>query len=188
MTGTDEQPGRDALTARQRAVYDAIVHGPRTTSPQHFQIADADGRLLGPFGLMVEVPETGEPLQALGAALRYRTSLTAREREIAILTVARCTASAFERYAHEAVGRAAGLTDDEIDGLRTGHFVAANDREAAVAALAACSADTSILTPDNRPENDVLARTAVIEVTVLAGYYRSLAQLMGLFSIGAPIQ
>ncbi|MGW6620844.1 carboxymuconolactone decarboxylase family protein [Nocardia sp. NPDC055002] len=176
----------DELSRQQRQVYDAIVNGPRASGPQHFPLVDAAGQLQGPFGLMVEFPEIGGPLQALGAALRYRTTLTGREREIAILTVARCTANSFERYAHEAAGRAAGLDETELARLHAGTFVTADAREAAVAMLTAWAVDQPTLTGIDRVTAQPLDRTSIAEVTALVGYYRTLAQLMGLFDIGAP--
>ncbi|MFB8003674.1 carboxymuconolactone decarboxylase family protein [Nocardia sp. NPDC056000] len=174
------------LTPQQRAVYQAIVHGQRSTGPQHFPLLDAQGHLQGPFGLMVEVPDIGGPLQELGAALRYHTALTAREREIAILTVARCTASDFERHAHEAVGRAIGLTDTELTALHEGTFTTPDPREQAIATLSAQLTTHPLTTPADLPATDILDRASVIEVTTLAGYYRTLSQLMGIFGIGAP--
>ncbi|MFF2554151.1 carboxymuconolactone decarboxylase family protein [Nocardia sp. NPDC058058] len=174
------------MTPRQRAVYEAIVHGQRASGPQHFPLLDSQGRLQGPFGLMVEVPEVGDPLQELGAALRYHTALTAREREIAILTVSRCTASNFERYAHEAVGRAIGLTDPELTALREGTFTTPDPREQAIATLSEHLTLRPVATPGDLPPAGILDRASVIEITTLAGYYRTLAQLMGVFDIGAP--
>ena len=57
---------------------------------------------------------SGSALQDLGAAVRYRSRLTDRAREIAILVVAHHWHSAFEIYAHEAVGAAAGLSAGEL--------------------------------------------------------------------------
>jgi hypothetical protein len=96
------------LDDQQRALYDAIAGGPRAAGPRLFALTDAAGRLNGPFNAMLFAPEVGTALQDLGAAIRYRSSLTARIREMAILAVAAHWDSAFERYAHEAVGRAAG--------------------------------------------------------------------------------
>src|SRR5438445_4546999 len=105
----------DQLDGSQRALYEQIVSGPRSTGPQHFPLVDGDGALTGPFGIMLHVPEIGRSLQDLGAAIRYRTSLGARVREIAILSVAAATSCAFEAYAHERVGRAMGLAATEIE-------------------------------------------------------------------------
>ena len=60
----------------------------------------------------------GTAQQELGAAIRYRTALTDRMRELAILLVAARWDSAFERESHEAIARALGFTDDELAAIR----------------------------------------------------------------------
>lgn len=109
-------PRPEELDPDQRAVYDAIVGGPRG-SASAFSLTDGEGRLEGPFNSMLLVPALGDTLQALGAAIRYRSPLTDREREIAILVLAACRRSEFEWYAHERVGLRAGLTAQEIEAL-----------------------------------------------------------------------
>ena len=66
-----------------RALYDRINAGPRGAS-----MVDDRGALIGPFNAMLLSPALGDPLQELGAAIRYRSSLTDRCRELAILIVA----------------------------------------------------------------------------------------------------
>ena len=78
------------MDAAQRAVHEAIANGPRRG--QHQQgtapIMDDAGRLLGPFAVMLLAPRVGGPLQEVGAALRFATTLSDRERELGILAVA----------------------------------------------------------------------------------------------------
>lgn len=177
-------PTPEDLDADQRALYDAITGGARGAGVQHFELRDTAGRLHGPFGLMLHVPRVGMPLQALGAALRFETELTPREREIAILTVARITDSSFERYAHNAVGAAVGLEAAELAALEDGTFTGQDPREDAVAALAARLTGTATVHPADVAS--ILPPQIVLEVTAMAGYYRLLAQMMGLFDVGAP--
>ena len=106
-------PTPDELRDDQRVVYEAIVGGPRGASSP-FALTDADGRLEGPFNAMLVTPAIGAATQELGAAIRYRTSLSARQREIAILTLAVLRRSEFEWYAHERVALRAGLSRNEI--------------------------------------------------------------------------
>lgn len=108
------------LDERQRDAYDKIVDGPRSSGPAAFQLTDPDGRLEGPFNAMLVNPVVGDALQELGAAIRHRSGLTDREREIAILAVATVRRCEFEWYAHERIGALAGLTDDEIAALDEG--------------------------------------------------------------------
>ncbi|WP_033292207.1 carboxymuconolactone decarboxylase family protein [Amycolatopsis jejuensis] len=170
----------NALTDDQRAVYDAITAGPRARGPQHFVLQNPDGTLNGPFGLMVGYPEVGGPLQALGAALRYRTALSDRERELAILTVAYATGSQFEQTAHEAVARTCGLDDDVLDALRNG-TPPPDEREQAIVELARHLTHTAEPTAQaTTTAATQLDQRTIYEVTVLTGYYRLLAHTMAL--------
>ena len=52
------------LDDEQRALYDAIAGGRRAQGPQLFRLADADGRLEGPFNAFLLQPRLGSALQA----------------------------------------------------------------------------------------------------------------------------
>lgn len=164
------------LTHRQRAVYDAILAGPRGNGFP-FALTAADGSLVGPFGLMVRFPEWGAPLQSLGAALRFESILPDRAREIAILTVAGGMHSPFEVQAHTAVGLAVGLREDEIAGLLSDVFAPDDVIELAVLRL------TRALLTGDAGESGPLDERQTAEVIILVGYYRLLAQLMSHFDV-----
>lgn len=176
------------LTPAQRALYDQITSGPRAAGPQHFGLVDDAGALAGPFGLMLYQPELGRPLQELGSAIRYRTSLSDRLREIAILAVAAATTSAFEQYAHERVGRAAGLTEPELADLAARRFVPVDPTESAGYRVCERLLDgTAGLTDLEYGEFvGALGERTLMELVVLVGYYRTLAQLLDVFDVGAP--
>jgi 4-carboxymuconolactone decarboxylase len=97
-----------------KALYDRIACGPRARGPQAFDLADERGRLHGPFNAMLISPEVGSAVQELGATIRYKSGLAPRAREIAILELSVLRASSFEWYAHERVGKQAGLSGEEI--------------------------------------------------------------------------
>ena len=175
------------LTDEQRAVYDSITSGPRAQGPQLFRLTDDAGGLEGPFNAFLLQPGLGGALQEVGAAIRYRTSFDARTREIAILRVAAAWDSSFEWYAHEAVGRAAGLTDDEIDAIRSDRFDAFSGAEALVLRVA------SALSIDNDLDDELydeavaaLGQAGVFELLTLVGYYAALALQMRVFRVTAP--
>ena len=172
-----------ALSEEQRALYHDIAGGPRASGP--FAVVGDDGALEGPFNAMLLQPALGAALQGLGGAVRYRTALTARAREIAILTVARVWDSAFERHAHEAVGRAAGLSDAELAALREGDAGAFPDPyEHMVFSIANALAARSDLTdPEYAEAVEALGLPIVFELTTLVGYYATLALQLRVFRV-----
>lgn len=176
------------LGPEQAALYDAIAGGPRASGPQHFALADRTGALEGPFGLMLHAPGLGTPLQELGAAIRYRTSLSDRHREIAILLVAVATSSEFEWHAHVRVGLAAGLGADELSALAAGSFVPADPVEAALVAVCrAVLEDVPLDDEEYAAHRASLGERTLLELVVLVGYYRTLASMLALFTVATPV-
>ena len=176
-----------ALDAEQRALYDAIAGGRRAQGPQLFLLADADGRLEGPFNAFLLQPRLGSALQALGASVRYDTGLDDRCREIAILVVAAHWRSDFEWYAHEAVGRAAGLGDGELAALRDGRHAELAGRESVVARTAAALVVRGDLDDDEYGEAVAcIGPAGLFELLTLVGYYATLALQLRVFRVPAP--
>lgn len=172
----------------QRALFDSITGGRRGAGPQHFQLQHPDGALTGPFNAMMFAPAVSNHLSALGEAIRFETSLTARQREIAILTVAAVRRSGYEWYAHERVGRAAGLTREELTAIRRHTSAAFTDvTEAVVLDVVAILATQRHL--DDRlfaAAESRLGHRALVELVILVGYYELLATVLDAFEIGVP--
>lgn len=169
------------LTPEQRGVYDDITGGPRASGAgRALGLTDADGRLHGPFNAMLVSPALGDAVQRLGAAVRYRTALTDRAREIAILEVARAERSDFEWFAHERIGARVGLTADELRALQHGEAASTFDAtEHAVHALvASLTRSGDVDDSAYAAATATLGATAVVELVTLVGYYRLLALAM----------
>ncbi|WP_433338137.1 carboxymuconolactone decarboxylase family protein [Spirillospora sp. CA-294931] len=177
-----------ALSDEQREVYDAVLDGPRTAEAPPYRMTDADGRLLGPWNAMVHSPSVGMPLQELASALRFRTAFTRREREIAILVVARHCRSDFEWYAHERVGAEAGLTVKELGALRAGEApLLADVRERVVhEAAREMAADGDLSDAVFTEAVAVLGRSCLVELVSLVGFYTALALQLRVFRMGVP--
>ena len=120
--------------------------------------------------------------------IRYGTSLTKREREIAILLTAAVHESAFEQYAHEAVGKQVGLTDDEIQSLRIVEVdVFSNVRERAVADVVVALLRRSDLNDGEYARAiEILGESLLFELIVLVGHYVTAAMQLRVFRVGAP--
>jgi 4-carboxymuconolactone decarboxylase len=176
------------LAPAQRDLYDAITGGPRAGQAGTVPIADADGRLLGPFAVMLLSPEVGNAMQQVGAKIRFGTTLTGRERELAILAVAGAARSDFERLAHEPAARALGLAQQQIDAVLAGRIPdGLSADEAAVGRLArVMTADRTLSDQDYADGVAALGRERLAELTWLVGYYGALALALAVFRPALP--
>ena len=167
----------DELSPEQRRLYDAITQGPRSKGPQLVPLMDAEGRLEGPFNAFLLSPDGGTALQEVGATIRYRTALSDRAREIAILEVSAHRRADFEWYAHERIGRAAGLSEDEITAIRRGKKIATLDPgETLVRRLVRMLLRERDLDRAAFEEaRDVLGARALMALIALVGYYDTIA-------------
>jgi 4-carboxymuconolactone decarboxylase len=86
----------DAMTPEQRRMAENLLAGPRKG-------------MAGPFSALIYSPETGDIAQQLGAQVRFRNTLPAKLKELAILTVARFWTAQYEWYAHHRMALEAGL-------------------------------------------------------------------------------
>jgi 4-carboxymuconolactone decarboxylase len=176
-----------ALDPERRELYDAIAGGPRSQGPQLFRLVDDDGALEGPFNAFLLQPQLGHALQAVGSAVRYQTALPDRAREIAILVVAVHWDSDFEWYAHEAIGRHVGLTDDELSAIRSGADDVLPEAERLLART------TRLLAADGDLDDAaygeavaLLGEAGLFELLTLVGYYATLALQLRVFRVTAP--
>ncbi|MEV0163592.1 carboxymuconolactone decarboxylase family protein [Nonomuraea fuscirosea] len=164
------------LDAETRTLYDKITSGPRGGF-----MVDGEGGLTGPFNAMLLSPTVGDPLQELGAALRYRSTLTGRARELAILVVAGHQDSAFEQAAHEPIARRLGFTEEQVRALRDGSPLTLPDPgEAAVLAVA-----RALVTKGDLDDGEyaALGERELFELTTLVGYYTTLALQLRVFRV-----
>lgn len=178
----------DELDDAQRAVYEAITSGPRSTNPGAGRLVDQAGRLEGPFNAFLLQPAVGTAWQSVGASLRYETRMSGRSREIAILVVAAHHRAEFEQHVHEPIARELGVTDEQLAGIRENDFALLAGDEALVAEAAL----QMLRTGDVRDEtyaglNDTLGESGIFELTSVVGYYSALALQLRVFDVRLPI-
>lgn len=179
----------DDLTGQQRKVYDIINQQMVPWAEKAgFKAKLPDGRLVGPFNPILLSPEMGEAFLTLQAVEGKNSSLSPRVRQVVILTVGAVWNSDYERYAHSAVAREAGLSDSAIEALAQGE--AANDLspEEHVA-----QRFTLTLTTDHHVEDELFdeARAAfsdrgIVDIIILAGCYDLISSLLNAFKVPAP--
>ncbi len=157
---------------------------------------------MGPFNAMLVNPAVGDALQQLGTAIRYRTELPARAREVAILVVAAHRRSDFEWRSHAPLALAAGLTDqdlaaicreeDPVDSTAPASPIAPASRTLSTADDVVRRIVRSLLVDRDLDDalfaqaTDQLGLGCVVELISLVGYYDGLALSMRALRVGLP--
>jgi 4-carboxymuconolactone decarboxylase len=179
----------EELTDAQRALYDALVASfGAWADTSGFDVIAPDGSLLGPLNPLLFSPVLGAAQIDVFHADRAGTSLPPRVHEVVILTVGAAWGSDYELYAHRAVGRQAGLSDDVIDAL-LGHQPPdfRNEQEAIAHTF------TRQLVGEHRVDSETYARTeqafghkGLVDIVLLIGLYLATCALINAFEVPAP--
>ena len=186
----DDYPARLPLVPEgvrselQERIIEELTEGVRAQRSARRRI-DADGRLSGPFQAMLVAPEVGYPLQALGSAIRYRSSIPDRLRELAILFIAGRLDSEYEWAAHVGLGRNLGLNEEQLESLRGGETPTGISLEERVAltVVEVCLADGRLGPGSYASLLETLGVVQLVELSTLVGYYRLLAIQLELFDV-----
>lgn len=178
----------DDLTADQRGLYDKLTTGKRGGGQRRFPLTDEDGGLQGPFNAMLLSPGVGDALQQVGAALRFAGTLTARQRELATLTVAAAESAEYEWAAHAHLAAQAGLTEAQIADIQ--HDIPLDLPDEAEQAVLTASRELvkagDLTDTTYAKARDLLGMRALYEVVTLVGYYRLLAVQMRVYGVTVP--
>ena len=97
---------REQVAEKEQPAYDAFMQ------------ARAGRANIGPYTLLLHMPEMAQRLEALRTYLRDEKSLPQKLQELVMISVAREMSCAFIWYAHAAAARQAGVRDDIVDSIR----------------------------------------------------------------------
>jgi 4-carboxymuconolactone decarboxylase len=163
------------LTGRQKEIYDKIVSSPR-------------GGVRGPFGVLLHAPGVADPVQALGAYLRFESVLPAKLRELAILITARFWTAQFEWHVHRGFAEKEGLDPAVIDAIATRKTPDFKTPEEKVVYAYVRELHKQHRVSDATYEVAVrvLGREATVELTALAGYYTLISMVLNAFEVEVP--
>jgi 4-carboxymuconolactone decarboxylase len=168
-------PDPDTMDADQRRVYDKIVSGRR-------------GRIQGPLRAALYNAELADRWQALGELLRYNTTLTPRQSELAILVTGRACRSPFEWYAHRLEAERVGIESDVIEALLAESVPGDLSADEAIVVQVAIELNRFNSVSD-ATYADALARLGerrLVELTALVGYYTMVAMTLNAHEIPLP--
>ena len=168
-------PTPETMSVDQRRVYDQIVAGPR-------------GKVVGPLRAALHNADLAERWQALGELLRYRTSLSPRLSELAILVTGRACRSPFEWHAHRIEAEKAGVEATIIDALlaETVPPDLAPEEDAVVRYAVELNHLNSVSDTTYAQALVCLGERGVVELTALVGYYTMVAMTLNAHEVPLP--
>ncbi len=179
----------DSLTPAQNSLHERIQADQIPWAEKSgFEAALPDGRLLGPFNALLYGPEVGAAYLDYFAAEKKNTSLSERVHEIVILTVGAAWGSAYELYAHTAVGKSVGLSEPIINAILAGQTP-----QGLSAPEAAAYEFTRQLAETRRVDAATYARTqaalgdkGLVDIVMLTGLYLTTCALLNAFQVPVP--
>ncbi|BCF90987.1 MULTISPECIES: carboxymuconolactone decarboxylase family protein [Paraburkholderia] len=176
---TNRLPPFDAsrATPDQKAVLDEILSGPR-------------GNLNGPFLGWIHSPELAQHAQRLGAFCRYKTGLSLRLSELAILVTASRWQAQAEWFIHYPIAIDAGVRAEDAEAIRLGQapsFADADD--ALIYAFATELYDTKRVSDATYAKTvERFGHEVAINLVGLLGYYALVAMTLNVFGMRAQGQ
>jgi len=165
----------DQMTPEQQEGYRFLVDGPR-------------GRLPGPYKVWVHNPKLVHAAAPLGQHFTPgASSLSEREREIAVLVITAKWHSAYPNNAHEKRGKEVGLPDAAVEAIVAGLPTSFPDaREQIVYEVAMALANVRLV-PQGLHDRAVrvLGHESITDMIVLMGYFTCVSLTMNFYAVPA---
>ena len=163
------------LDEEGRAIYQNLA-GPR-------------GGLGGMYLALMNNPKLAEQIGALGTYLRFHGLLRDDVRELAILATARGLGVAYEWEQHAPIALAAGVPQEVVHALQAGDFAAPS---MSALYVDVCRAARHVVAQQSLPDvlqqrlQRALGLKGVVELVVLCGFYRCIANVVTAFDVALP--
>ena len=156
---------REQATPEQQEVYDHIG-------------STRGGNVGRPFAVLLHRPEIARAVADLGSVIRFQSTLSDHDRELAIVATAIERDCDFEWQAHRPLAADAGVSEETLESVASGTKVP-TDRDSRIVEYARSLARTGKV--DEATHEDahaLLQEEGIVELTSIVGYYTMLAMLM----------
>ena len=168
----------EQMSPVQRSLRDAIYAGPRGIRK----------KLTGPFQIWLNAPELGHLAQALGAHVRYKTSLSPRLSETAILATGAVWKAQYEWFAHAPMAEKAGVIPKNIKDIQAGRppKKAAKDELAIVDFVKEMYKTRRVSDKTYKRVHAFLGDAGTVELVGICGYYAMISMTLNVFRAQIP--
>jgi len=157
----------DQMTPEQKAMTEHVLGGER-------------GGMGGPFNVMLRSPEMGDLAQKLGAHVRFHSSLSRKQNELAIIITARYWKAEYEWYAHRRLAEQAGVTPAVIEAIRAGKRPASMqpDEEVVYNFVTELLDTKRVSDPIFHAAVEKLGERGVVDMVAVSGYYNLVSMFL----------
>jgi 4-carboxymuconolactone decarboxylase len=165
----------EGMTPAQRDAYRSMIEGPR-------------GRLPGPYKIWMHNPKLLQAAAPLGQHFTPgQSTLSEREREIAVVVMTSRWHSAYPTAAHERRGKEVGLPAATVEAIVAGLPASFTDAREQVVYEVAMALAAGRLIPQGLYDRavDVLGHERITDVIVLMGYYTAVSLTMNFYAVPA---
>jgi|SRR5215470_2178588 len=168
----------DTLTPVQRTLLDSIRSGPR----------GAGIAIRGPFAVFLLAPAFGELAQQLGGYCRFKTGVSPRLSEFAILVTAKLWRAQYEWFAHVPQAERAGVKPQTIRDLHQGRVPksAPKDERAIYDFIQELYKTRRVSDKNFKRVSDILGQEATVEFVGILGYYVLISMILNVFRMPVP--
>jgi 4-carboxymuconolactone decarboxylase len=172
--------GDEQMSALQKALRDAIYSGPRGIRK----------KLTGPFQIWLNAPELGHLAQALGAHVRYKTSLSPRQSETAILTTAHHWKAQYEWIAHAPQALKAGVKPETVKAIQAGRAPksAQKDEKLIVEFVKELYKNKRVSDKTYKRAQALFGNAGLVELVGICGYYALISMTLNTFRAEIPAE
>jgi len=157
----------DQMTPEQKTMTTNVMNGPRRN-------------LGGPFNVLLRSPEMGDLTQKLGEYARFRPSVPAKIRELAIIVAARHWTAQFEWNAHRRAAAQAGLSEPIIQAIanRKRPTGMQPDEEAVYNFASELMETKQVSDATFKAAVDKFGEKGVVDIIGVMGYYQMVSMLL----------
>ena len=175
------------LTSEQLPLYEDMKAGISAKYSAFTTMRD-DGTILGPWSAWLHEPKLGTAIWSVTKAMTRFRHLPEVSRQIVILVVGTRFRAAYEIYAHSAVARSAGVTEDQIATITAGKRPADLSEEAQVAYDVAADLLNGGVLAEAAYQRAIglFGQLGVEELIYLVGHYCFVSMTLNGFDIPAP--
>jgi 4-carboxymuconolactone decarboxylase len=166
-----------SLTAEQKALAESIKSGPR-----------GQFKMAGPFAIYLHSPAFGELAQRLGGHLRFKTSVSPRLMEFAILVTAAHWKAQYEWAMHAPMAEKQGVKPQTVRDLQAGRppKSAPRDEMAIYAFVKELYASRRVSKPVFNRVYKLLGEAGTVELVGILGYYAMVSMTLNTFMAPLP--